>query len=222
MTRWLGPYSDYAYAGIRIVSGFLFACHGAQKLSSVIDANSAELLSLRGAAGVNRILWRNPDRARPVRPSRRFCRQWGDGLCLFPLARAAGVLADLERRRAPLRCIASCSCMSPPIRSDRSALTGYDEGRTGSDDQGLNHSLMSDLVSHAVCCLTEISILVAESGPMNTETISGPAVRAAVGGRDPSTERGTYIRMRSGNVIDAGNMSFEHLASIHRSRVVVK
>ena len=24
--------------------------------------------------------------------------------------------------------------MSPPSRSDRSALTGYDEGRTGSDD----------------------------------------------------------------------------------------
>ena len=30
----------------------------------------------------------------------------------------------------------------------------------------------------------------------------------------PSTERGAYIRMRSGNVIDSGNMSFEHLASI--------
>ena len=57
-------------------------------------------------------------------------------------------------------------------------MTGYDEGRIGSDDQGLNHSQMSDLVSHAVCCLTEISILVAESRPMNTETISGPAVRA--------------------------------------------
>ena len=28
------------------------------------------------------------------------------------------------------------------------------------------------------------------------------------------TERGAYIRMRSGNVIDSGNISFEHLASI--------
>ena len=28
------------------------------------------------------------------------------------------------------------------------------------------------------------------------------------------TERGAYIRMRSGDVIDAGNISFEHLASI--------
>ena len=28
------------------------------------------------------------------------------------------------------------------------------------------------------------------------------------------TERGAYIRMRSGDVIDPGTMSFEHLASI--------
>ena len=33
------------------MSGLLFACHGAQKLFGVLDANSAELLSLRGAAG---------------------------------------------------------------------------------------------------------------------------------------------------------------------------
>jgi putative oxidoreductase len=51
LTRWLGPCSDYAYAGIRIVFGLLFACHGAQKLFGVLDADSAELLSLRGAAG---------------------------------------------------------------------------------------------------------------------------------------------------------------------------
>ena len=48
----MDPILDYAYAGIRIVSGLLFACHGAQKLFGVLDANSAELLSLRGAAGV--------------------------------------------------------------------------------------------------------------------------------------------------------------------------
>ena len=52
MTRWLTLRSDYAYAGIRIVSGLLFACHGAQKLFGVLDADSAELLSLRGAAGI--------------------------------------------------------------------------------------------------------------------------------------------------------------------------
>ena len=52
MTRLLGPISDYVYAALRIVAGFLFACHGAQKLFGVLDGRSAELLSLRGLAGV--------------------------------------------------------------------------------------------------------------------------------------------------------------------------
>ena len=52
MTRWLGPYSDHAHAALRIVSGVLFACHGAQKLFGVLGAESGALLSLRGAAGV--------------------------------------------------------------------------------------------------------------------------------------------------------------------------
>jgi putative oxidoreductase len=32
MERWLGRYTEYAYAIFRFVSGLLFACHGAQKL----------------------------------------------------------------------------------------------------------------------------------------------------------------------------------------------
>jgi putative oxidoreductase len=32
MERVLGPYSEVAYALLRIVVGFLFACHGAQKI----------------------------------------------------------------------------------------------------------------------------------------------------------------------------------------------
>lgn len=35
MDRWLGKYSDICYALMRIVVGFLFACHGAQKLFGV-------------------------------------------------------------------------------------------------------------------------------------------------------------------------------------------
>ena len=32
MERWLGRYSDWIYGVMRLVVGFLFACHGAQKL----------------------------------------------------------------------------------------------------------------------------------------------------------------------------------------------
>jgi putative oxidoreductase len=30
--KWLEPYSDYAYALLRIVAGFMLACHGEQKI----------------------------------------------------------------------------------------------------------------------------------------------------------------------------------------------
>ena len=52
MTRWLRPYSDYVHGALRIVAGFLFACHGAQKLFGVLGGESAQLLSLRGVAGI--------------------------------------------------------------------------------------------------------------------------------------------------------------------------
>ena len=32
MTRWLGRFSPYLYAVLRIIAGLLFAMHGAQKL----------------------------------------------------------------------------------------------------------------------------------------------------------------------------------------------
>ena len=57
MERFLGQYSPYLYAVMRIVVGFLFACHGAQKLFGVLggvgpDGGTAPLLSLRGLAGI--------------------------------------------------------------------------------------------------------------------------------------------------------------------------
>jgi putative oxidoreductase len=57
MERLLGPYSPYLYAVMRIVVGFLFACHGAQKLFGVLgglgpSGGSAPLFSLMGLAGV--------------------------------------------------------------------------------------------------------------------------------------------------------------------------
>jgi len=57
MERILGPYSSYFYAVLRIVVGFMFVCHGAQKLFGVLGGlaptgESAPLLSLMGFAGL--------------------------------------------------------------------------------------------------------------------------------------------------------------------------
>jgi putative oxidoreductase len=38
MRKGLTRYSDYTYAAMRVVVGFLFACHGAQKLFGVLGA----------------------------------------------------------------------------------------------------------------------------------------------------------------------------------------
>lgn len=57
MDRWLGRFADRCYALLRIVAGFLFACHGAQKLFGAlggIDGQGAiaPFFSLLGAAGI--------------------------------------------------------------------------------------------------------------------------------------------------------------------------
>ena len=57
MDRYLGRFADRLYALMRMVFGFLFAFHGAQKLLGAfggVDGNGAtvELVSLMGLAGV--------------------------------------------------------------------------------------------------------------------------------------------------------------------------
>ena len=53
MTRALAPYADRIYALFRIVVGFLFLCHGLQKLFGAFGAEQRPpLASLAGAAGV--------------------------------------------------------------------------------------------------------------------------------------------------------------------------
>jgi putative oxidoreductase len=52
MERFLGPYSPQLYAILRIVSGLLYAMHGAQKLFGWPgDGTTVELASLYGLAG---------------------------------------------------------------------------------------------------------------------------------------------------------------------------
>ncbi len=52
MKTYLGKYSEYAFALMRIVAGLLFALHGAQKLFGVLGGTKVPLVSLYGAAGV--------------------------------------------------------------------------------------------------------------------------------------------------------------------------
>ena len=57
MERYLGQFSSYLYAVMRLVVGFLFACHGAQKLFGVLGGlggtgAAAPLFSLMGLAGI--------------------------------------------------------------------------------------------------------------------------------------------------------------------------
>jgi putative oxidoreductase len=52
MRRILGPHADRIYAIFRIVIGFLFACHGAQKLFGAFGGQQVQLASLMGLAGI--------------------------------------------------------------------------------------------------------------------------------------------------------------------------
>ena len=52
MTRWLGKYSPYLYALLRIVAGLMFAMHGSQKLLGWPNRPPMELSPLLKAAGV--------------------------------------------------------------------------------------------------------------------------------------------------------------------------
>jgi putative oxidoreductase len=52
MEKLLARHSDSAYALLRFVSGFLFACHGAQKLFGWLGGQTVAPASLMGMAGV--------------------------------------------------------------------------------------------------------------------------------------------------------------------------
>jgi len=52
MRRVLGSHADRIYAIFRIVVGFLFACHGAQKLFGAFGGQPVQIASLMGLAGI--------------------------------------------------------------------------------------------------------------------------------------------------------------------------
>src|SRR3954465_8418941 len=52
MERILGRFGPQLYALMRIVTGLLFACHGAQKLFGVLGGQQVALVSQFGRAGV--------------------------------------------------------------------------------------------------------------------------------------------------------------------------
>ncbi len=52
MHTMLASHKDSAYAVLRIVAGFLFFCHGAQKILGLMGGTQRELFSLMGLAGV--------------------------------------------------------------------------------------------------------------------------------------------------------------------------
>lgn len=52
MERFLGRFAPQCYALMRIVTGLLFACHGAQKLFGVLGGHQVPYASQFGLAGV--------------------------------------------------------------------------------------------------------------------------------------------------------------------------
>jgi len=54
--KWLGKYADYAYAFLRIITGFMFLFHGVQKILGVLTASQPPVGSQLWFGGIIELL----------------------------------------------------------------------------------------------------------------------------------------------------------------------
>jgi len=54
--KWLGKYADYAYAFLRIITGFMFSFHGVQKILGVLTASQPPVGSQLWFGGIIELL----------------------------------------------------------------------------------------------------------------------------------------------------------------------
>jgi hypothetical protein len=92
----LGRFAPQIYALLRIVSGLLFAVHGAQKLLGVLGGQQVPIMSQFGLAGVIE-LWRTDDCGGGVRQPGGVCCQRRDGRRVLSGARPQSSVACAER-----------------------------------------------------------------------------------------------------------------------------
>ena len=52
MDKFIGKFSPQIYALLRIAAGFMFACHGAQKVFGMFGGQAQELMSQKGIGGL--------------------------------------------------------------------------------------------------------------------------------------------------------------------------
>lgn len=98
MSNFLGRYSDRIYPLTHIVVGFLYACHGAQKLFGVLGGQR-ELHDLGLLAGLIEFFCGSANRPWIGRRRRGLHRERRNGSGILQGSCASRIVADYERRR---------------------------------------------------------------------------------------------------------------------------
>ena len=115
MERFLGKYSDYFYALLRIVAGLLFAMHGSQKLFGWPgNKPTVQIASQMGIAGVIELVCGLMIALGLLTSFAAFLASGEMAFAYFMIARSERPFADYQRRRTgsalllsvPLHCLA--------------------------------------------------------------------------------------------------------------------